>query len=1003
MFLRLTTQFRAMAQASATIKSTLSLPQPRHSKPLIGQAYIDHSSAIVRNWLPTMDLAMTPFTRPKEHWRNWAELKVKLLRLPPSLNTTGQIYKALSRYGAMSRIEVVQRNGYRYEAAFVVFSPPPNQCFWDRPIQLPDGTRLSVELLEYRPYYVTSPVNPSRRFEEEMSLLATSIDFGFMYTELSMMRMKKIDSFPSQDVTFTMNLRRGEIDIKFPVTHPTKLRNGRVQVDRYRFQIPFKNLGRVYEIDHGPDRRAFVIPLESPPRFYRKTDNVEATHSPKVPIWHDWRTWERQTDIVEKPESIQKAPLRFRKDDAVIDLGRWICYYLIFDRFKNDQARYNQIKTALEDYNVVIIRKPEADFSLREKEKTKVWTYLDLPEGDGANLSALQQMEYGMKHLSFAVRYQLEVCLSRGCLNEYNMTEDFLRKLTDMDEFEALDIMEKAVDMKRRFYNPMDIFRIHTTRNSACRKIPPYCALSRAGTVTPTTIHYSGPAVETSNRVIRQYPEYQDRFLRVRFADELTYGRINSQSDNSHEEVFDRIIRAMQNGITLGERHYEFLAFGNSQFREHGAYFFSSLPGLTAAQIRSQLGYFTEIRVPAKWCARLGQNFSTTRAIATKVVIRDDKIDDIERNGFNFTDGVGQISTFLARMIAAEFSLPNPSEDPPSLFQFRLGGCKGVLVVAPEVQSQDIHIRPSQYKFPAKHLGLEVIRSSQYVTATLNRQIVILLSALGVPDEVFGNMLKDMLSDLERAMEDKRVALHLLQRNIDFNQSTLVLASMILDGFMEAKDPFMISMLKLWRAWTIKYLKEKAKIFVGDGACLLGCVDEYAVLKGHYDAAQPKPNCDMQERIKALPEIFLQIDAERRGSYRVLQGICILARNPSLHPGDVRVVMAVDKPQLRHLKNVVVLPQTGDRDLGSMCSGGDLDGDDYLVIWDQNLIPKEWNLPPMDFTPLKPVILNRDVMVDDITAFFVQYMKNDLLPTIALAHLCWADYEDEGIKDEKCK
>jgi RNA-dependent RNA polymerase len=86
-----------------------------------------------------------------------------------------------------------------------------------------------------------------------------------------------------------------------------------------------------------------------------------------------------------------------------------------------------------------------------------------------------------------------------------------------------------------------------------------------------------------------------------------------------------------------------------------------------------------------------------------------------------------------------------------------------------------------------------------------------------------------------------------------------------------------------------------------------------------------------------------------------------------------------------------------------MCSGGDLDGDDYLVIWDQELIPKEWNLPPMDFTPLKPVTLNRDVTVDDITAFFVQYMKNDLLPTIALAHLCWADYEDEGIKDEKCK
>jgi RNA-dependent RNA polymerase len=324
------------------------------------------------------------------------------------------------------------------------------------------------------------------------------------------------------------------------------------------------------------------------------------------------------------------------------------------------------------------------------------------------------------------------------------------------------------------------------------------------------------------------------------------------------------------------------------------------------------------------------------------------------------------------------------------------------LAVAPEIQAQEIHIRPSQYKFPAKHHGLEVIRSSQYVTATLNRQIIILLSALGVPDSIFGNMLKTMLSDLEKAMVDKTVAINLLQKNIDFNQSTLVLAAMILDGFMEAKDPFMLSMLRLWRSWTAKYLKEKAKIFVSDGASLLGCVDEYGVLKGHSNSARPLQHASMEAKIDALPEIFVQIDPKRDGSYRVLEGTCILARNPSLHPGDVRVVKAVDKPELRHLKNVVVLPQTGDRDLASMCSGGDLDGDDYLVIWDPTLIPKEWNHPPMDFTPIRPATLRRDVEVKDITAFFVQYMKNDHLPTIAHAHLCWADLLDKGIKDEKC-
>ena len=37
----------------------------------------------------------------------------------------------------------------------------------------------------------------------------------------------------------------------------------------------------------------------------------------------------------------------------------------------------------------------------------------------------------------------------------------------------------------------------------------------------------------------------------------------------------------------------------------------------------------------------------------------------------------------------------------------------------------------------------------------------------------------------------------------------------------------------------------------------------------------------------------------------------------------------------------MVLPQTGDRDVASMCSEGDLDGDDILVIWYYDLLPSD--------------------------------------------------------------
>jgi RNA-dependent RNA polymerase len=201
----------------------------------------------------------------------------------------------------------------------------------------------------------------------------------------------------------------------------------------------------------------------------------------------------------------------------------------------------------------------------------------------------------------------------------------------------------------------------------------------------------------------------------------------------------------------------------------------------------------------------------------------------------------------------------------------------------------------------------------------------------------------------------------------------------------------------------LKYLKEKAKIVIDKGACLLGCIDETSTLKGYFLDKIPKTDALLDEKMAALPEIFVQVyRPEGGGKYEIIEGLCILARNPSLHPGDIRVVRAVNVPGLVHLKDVVVLPQTGDRDVPSMCSGGDLDGDDYLVIWDQDLLPDDWFREPMNYTRKKAHDLDHDVTVDEITSFFVNYMKNDRLPRIALAHLAWGDYLENGVNEAKC-
>ena len=676
------------------------------------------------------------------------------------------------------------------------------------------------------------------------------------------------------------------------------------------------------------------------------------------------------------------------------DQGRWITYCFVFDAKKTEKGKYALILKALSDYNSKV-ENVDA-FEVLNREEASLWKWIDHPKvSDSDEFSSLAALQHDSIHLSFAVRYQLEVCLSHGYLHENNLTRTFVERLASMEPIAARDMLERVADTKRRYFNPMEIFAIQIVRPSSARAVPRYCVYARAATVTPSTIYFATPTVEISNRVIRQYVELEDRFLRVKFTDEKTRGRVSAQDNDAHDEVFTRVKRAMSNGIRLGDRHYEFLAFGNSQFREHGAHFFSPTETVTTADIRKWMGDFSQIKIVSKWAARLGQCFSTTRAInGTKVKVLT--IADIKRGHYTFTDGVGKISLFLAQMIAAEFGLPGAYDDPPSLFQFRLGGCKGVLAVAPDAKGREIHVRKSQYKFPAKHEGLEIIRTSSFAAAALNRQIIIVLSSLGVQDSVFTDKLQQNLSDLSQAMDDVKLALRLLLKNVDFNQMTLVIASMILDGFMDKKEPFMMSLLKLWRAFNIKFLKEKARIFIEKGAFLLGCVDETGTLRGHDSRFDANPE-------KNISEVFLQVpNTEKKGSYTVIQGRCIVARNPSLHPGDVRVVNAVDVPALHHLKNVVVFPQTGDRDIPSMCSGGDLDGDDYMIIWDEELMPTLINYPAMDYEAQTPVRLDRDVTVDDITTFFVLYMKNDRLGSIANAHLVHADRSEDGVMDEKC-
>jgi RNA-dependent RNA polymerase len=109
-------------------------------------------------------------------------------------------------------------------------------------------------------------------------------------------------------------------------------------------------------------------------------------------------------------------------------------------------------------------------------------------------------------------------------------------------------------------------------------------------------------------------------------------------------------------GFKLGDYDFQFLGYSNSQLKSHSCWFLCN--NNPQAQIRADeidrfMGNFDKEKNVLKKYARKGQCFSTSTFV--KKLTQDQVIlgyPDVQRNGFTFTDGVGQISECLAKFTA---------------------------------------------------------------------------------------------------------------------------------------------------------------------------------------------------------------------------------------------------------------------------------------------------------------------------------------------------------------
>lgn len=304
-------------------------------------------------------------------------------------------------------------------------------------------------------------------------------------------------------------------------------------------------------------------------------------------------------------------------------------------------------------------------------------------------------------------------------------------------------------------------------------------------------------------------------------------------------------------------------------------------------------------------------------------------------------------------------------------------------------------------KFKSQHYVLEVLNHAQYIPCFLNRQVIMIISSLGVPDHAFMDLQDAMFESMSQMMIDSKKSTEYLSSHYHIlpNPGLSKLSTSAHGSAMHVcVEPFLRSLLLASYKKSLSELITRSRVFVPRGRILLGVIDETGTLGERELFVQFSRVIEDGEDEDLSGHI---IDSDR--NLVTVCGKVLIAKNPCMHPGDVRIMTCVDNPLLRRYHyDVIVYPAVGPRPITDQCSGSDLDGDLYFITWDPNLIPPS-EYPPMDYDPpFAAIVKDGGIQVDHIKKFMVDFIANDQLGTIANAHVAHSDSKPEGVCDELC-
>ncbi|GAA5856048.1 hypothetical protein JCM8547_002955 [Rhodosporidiobolus lusitaniae] len=555
------------------------------------------------------------------------------------------------------------------------------------------------------------------------------------------------------------------------------------------------------------------------------------------------------------------------------------------------------------------------------------------------------------------------------------------------------------------------------------------------------TIKVGGKLLEKSNALIRRYYHNVDGvgsesvfFLRVQFLEENGLP-LPPDARAEWTRLIDASIRSvMKKGLMFGGRQYEFLAYSQSALRNRSVYFVAPWPVwqnnekrmIVAADIRVDLGMLDKIlRKPALLGARYSLAF-TSSSVTEHVLVDQIKIipdfnvlDEDSKEVTNHTDGSGLMSVELRdkiwRHLVSNGFRRDHEGSPPTVFQIRIGGFKGVLALDKTLDGVQLLLRPSM----DKHIAFAddrinetyCVNLAEAVTrpnaVRLNRLLISALDDLGISTTALLKYQSRAVEELSsEALDTVYGTLNVLKR---YQPGRATRFSSLLGSILnmnekldiKLEEPFLRTSSKALRTRALRDIKNGARIPLPASWKLMGVPDEGEFLL---------LSCGLLYLDESQIYACIRLPDHEQPIY--LTGRIVITRSPVNDPGDVRVVQAIGQlpPEdarwlkMAALENAVVLPTVGQRSLASQMGAGDVDGDQFDVITPLDIIPAlEALVEPRSRAAKPPLELDREATIGDLADCFVNYCQHDTVGTIATQHLIAADQEPEHGRSKLCQ